>query len=126
MFANILCVDYNKIINEGIMSLGALKLVDKENILALFQLKPFYVNDLYNNILYVFDAEKELIRVDKKDEIDDLINNGKNLKQILIVSLTPDIFIENSNYPQLSNEYGDFICEDYYIVENVNIIKNCD
>lgn len=75
---------------------------------------------------YVFDAEKELIRVDKKDEIDDLINNGKNLKQILIVSLTPDIFIENSNYPQLSNEYGDFICEDYYIVENVNIIKICD
>lgn len=41
MFANILCVDDNKIINEGIMSLGALKLVDKENILALFQLRPF-------------------------------------------------------------------------------------
>lgn len=137
MFANILRVDNNKIINEGIMSLGALNLADKENILALFQLKPFYENDLHNNIVkeitikvtdnqYVFDAEKELIRVDKNDEIDDLINIGKKLNQILIVSLTPDIFIENSNYLQLSNEYGDFICEDYYIVENVNIIRNCD
>lgn len=111
-----MCVDDNKIINEGIMSLGELNLVDKENILALFQLKPFYVNDLHNNILkeitikvtdnqYVFDAEKELIRVDKNDEIDDLIDIVKDLKQILIVSLTPDIIIENSNYPQLSNEY---------------------
>lgn len=119
------------------MSLGAVNLSDKENILALFQLKPFYENDLHNNILkeitikvtdnqYVFDAEKELIRVDRNDEIDDLINIGKKLNQILIVSLMPDIFIENSNYLQLSNEYGDFICLDYYIVENVNIIRNCD
>lgn len=131
LFASILVIEKNYIVNEGVFNSATIFFEDNLRQLHLLQLFPFYqydldhreqVKEIYvkeDNNLYSFyssKSSKNIINIEKDSFITKWYNEKKDT-HIRIVAAYPDIYEEEEGiFVMRTREYGDFIYGSSYEV----------
>jgi len=133
MFINILLIHEKDIINEGFFSAITEHYKNGNITLNLVQLAPFFNYDYENkhridemsvsliDSHYTFQTDKEIFKVEKNSLLDQWYENSGEAK-IVVLSLTPDVFIEKEDNSILEHpQYGSFLVNGEYLIDQIKV-----